>query len=93
MAKLWAILEIAVYELINKLEDLHEWLIRKSFEQLIWIYLKDGSRVHISWLQDEKEEKVSATDGTEYPFCRICGEVSLIDGDSQLCFDCNRGHI
>lgn len=32
LAKLWAMLEIAVYELINKLEDLHDWLVRKSFE-------------------------------------------------------------
>ena len=32
MGKFWAKLEIAVYELINKLEDLHDWLVRKSFE-------------------------------------------------------------
>ena len=25
--------------------------------------------------------------------CKVCGEVTLLDGDSGRCFDCNRGHI
>ena len=39
------------------LDDLDEELNPKDEKHVTWIYLQDGSKVHISWLPEQSKEE------------------------------------
>ena len=39
------------------LDDLDDELAEEEQKGMTWIYLQDGSKIHISWLPDQSQEE------------------------------------